>query len=62
MPQQPEARPSYLFRFGVVARHVLGLTWEWVDMDGKHVSYVIAEHVDYASTLSEQFLQIRSNR
>lgn len=47
--------PRLHFRRGIAAQHVHGHTYRWVDpVDGKHLAYVVAEHIEYEPTLDAQ--------
>lgn len=54
-----EARPLLDFGGGRILRHIVDDTYEWVTLDGKHVFYMTASHVEYESTIQGQILKTR---
>lgn len=57
---KPPARARIHFRRGLAVEHVRENTWHWVDpIEGTHRAYVVAEAVEYASTIEEQIARSR---
>ena len=48
------------FNDGIAAEHVRDNTYHWVDpITGQHKGYIVAEPVEYAPTIDEQYLRSR---
>ena len=52
--------PVFVFPGGPAVRQVRGDTWEWVDLLGAHVAYIVAEDVTYESSIAAENLKSRS--
>ena len=51
----------YVFTFEHAVEPIRENTYRWVNpISGAHEGYAVAEHVEYAPTLAEQFLQQRT--
>lgn len=59
LANEHDARPHLHFGGGVVMRHVRGDTYERITLDGRHLQYLVAENIEYAPTLQQQFLNTR---
>ena len=51
-----------MFPGGLIVRHVRGTTFESVDLSGRHMAYVKAEHVEYEPTIVGEILKLRSTK
>lgn len=52
--------PRLDFGRGVYMVHILGDMFALVSQSGIHLDFIIAEEIEYAPTLAEQFIQSRS--
>jgi hypothetical protein len=59
-PVRDRSAPRLDFGGGVYAQHVMGTTYAWVTQGGTHLAFVEAQHVEYESTLTAEYLKARS--
>lgn len=61
-PTQDVTTPRYDYAPGLFIRQVLGNSWEVINVDGQHLRYLVAQSIDYESTIGAEILKARGNR
>lgn len=61
-PIRDRDAPRYDYVPGQFLRQIIGDSWEVVDIDGKHLRYLVAESIEYESSIGAEMLKQRSYR